>query len=68
MAKKHRRSPLQVLEDRTAEIAALEKKRDHFQKLADGGNTAAALAVVRITLLIARIVQLLRYRRAAKKK
>ncbi len=67
MAKKSRRSPLEVLEARTAEIAALEKKREHFQKLADGGNAAALLAVARIGLLIANIVRELRYRRKKKR-
>lgn len=66
MAKKRRRSPLQVLKDRTAEIDALEKERAIYQKLADGGNAAALLTVARLTLLIAQIIRELRYRRKKK--
>ena len=66
MATKRRRSPLQVLEARVLEIEALEKKQAHYQKLADNGNAAAVLAVARIALLIAQIVQTLRYRKRRK--
>lgn len=66
MVKRRRRSPLEVLEARTLEIEDLERKRDKYQKIADGGNAAALLTVARITLLIARIVRELRYRRKRK--
>lgn len=66
MAIKRRRSALQVLKDRTAEIAALEKEREQYRVLADGGNAAALLTVARLTLLIARIIRELQYRRKKK--
>lgn len=66
MAKKRRRSPLEVLEERAAEIDALEKKRDRFQRLADGGNAAAALAVIRLGIQIASIVRQIQRRRKNK--
>lgn len=66
MVKKRRRSPLQVLKDRAAEIDALERERAVYQKMADGGNAAALLTVARFTLLIAQIIRELRYRRKKK--
>ena len=66
MVKKRRRSPLDVLKARTEEIGVLEKERDKYQKIADGGNAAAVLTVARITLLIARVIRELRYRRTKK--
>ncbi len=68
MAKKRRRTPLEVLDAQTAKIEALERQRDRYQKLADKGNAAAALAVIRIGILIAQIVTTLRVRKRAKAK
>lgn len=57
MGKARRRTSIEVLQARVAEIDRLEKEQAKYQAIADGGNAAAAILVLKIIAKIAAIVR-----------